>query len=108
LNCLILTAVCFRSGIVVSLIGAVFICLLPCICCIIGQIAQDAEKKKQIKQAVIGNIVKAKFDHNDAAFKNDECAICLDKFTDDCEVTPLPCNVKHYFHPDCIEDWFKQ
>ena len=57
---------------------------------------------------MIGNIIKVKFDHKDSAFKNDECAICLCKFDDDCDVTPLPCNIKHYYHPECIEDWFKQ
>jgi len=71
-------------------------------------IFKDAKRNQGIKDAVLGNIVKAKFNPNDLAFKNDECAICLEKFTDDCEVTPLPCNVKHYFHPDCIEDWLKQ
>ena len=22
-------------------------------------------------------------------------------------MTPLPCNIKHYFHHDCIEQWMK-
>ena len=29
-------------------------------------------------------------------------------FTDEDEVTPLPCDMRHYFHTSCIEDWMKQ
>ena len=28
-------------------------------------------------------------------------------FSEDSEVTPLPCDIRHYFHTNCIEDWFK-
>jgi hypothetical protein len=28
-------------------------------------------------------------------------------FKQDDEITPLPCDEKHYFHPDCIEQWLK-
>ena len=31
--------------------------------------------------------------------------ICLGDFADDDMVTPLPCDVKHYFHTSCIENW---
>lgn len=30
------------------------------------------------------------------------------EFDDKSEVTPLPCDIRHYFHTDCIQDWFKQ
>ena len=23
-------------------------------------------------------------------------------------ITPLPCDVRHYFHTNCIEDWYSQ
>jgi hypothetical protein len=39
---------------------------------------------------------------------NDDCAICLMAFGEDDDVTPLPCDIRHYFHTACIEDWFKQ
>ena len=58
------------------------------------------------KTEIIESIFKVKFDHT--AFKNEECAICLTKFEEDCDVTPLPCDVRHYFHPECISDWIKQ
>jgi hypothetical protein len=34
-----------------------------------------------------------------------ECAICLENFTEDSFVTALPCNESHYFHTNCISDW---
>ena len=38
----------------------------------------------------------------------DECSICMEKFTSECEITPLPCDIKHYFHTGCIQSWFEQ
>ena len=37
-----------------------------------------------------------------------ECTICLEDFTDEDRVTPLPCDERHYFHSHCIEDWFRR
>ena len=39
---------------------------------------------------------------------HDECTICLEKFTDEDRVTPLPCDRRHYFHSQCIEPWFSR
>lgn len=39
---------------------------------------------------------------------HEECTICLEEFTDDDRVTPLPCDTRHYFHSKCIESWFKR
>ncbi len=37
-----------------------------------------------------------------------ECAICTNEYTEEDDITPLPCNVSHYFHTSCIETWLKQ
>ena len=37
-----------------------------------------------------------------------ECAICLCEFKEDQEVTPLPCDIRHYFHTECIKNWLKE
>lgn len=29
------------------------------------------------------------------------------EFSADSQITPLPCNIKHYFHTECIEQWLK-
>ena len=31
--------------------------------------------------------------------------ICLVNFDQDSMVTPLPCDIRHYFHTECIEKW---
>lgn len=44
------------------------------------------------------------FDWN--KFKDhEECIICLEAFTANDTVTPLPCDKRHYFHSKCIEEW---
>jgi hypothetical protein len=37
-----------------------------------------------------------------------ECAICLDDFTSEGQVTPLPCSNKHVFHTHCLKQWLLQ
>lgn len=55
----------------------------------------------------VQNLVKHKFD----ATKNvaqEQCAICLIDYTNDDEIITLPCDAKHYFHPDCIYEWLNK
>ena len=35
-----------------------------------------------------------------------ECSICLEKFTQNEEISLLTC--KHQFHKQCVEKWFKK
>lgn len=54
---------------------------------------------------MIESVVKRKFDAN--VFKNmNECAICMEEFNSESEITPLPCDIRHYFHSECISNWF--
>ena len=36
---------------------------------------------------------------------HEECSICLEPFTASDQVTPLPCDKRHYFHSNCIQEW---
>ena len=36
-----------------------------------------------------------------------ECCICMVDFEVSDMVTPLPCDKRHYFHSECIEQWSK-
>ena len=33
---------------------------------------------------------------------HDDCAVCLMTFEEGCLVSPLPCDIKHFFHHKCI------
>jgi E3 ubiquitin-protein ligase DOA10 len=60
-----------------------------------------------MRKNLINSLIKRKFDTN--TFKNeDQCAICLGEYTEESEVTPLPCDYRHYFHTQCIESWFER
>lgn len=52
----------------------------------------------------ISNIPEKTFKEITEINKNDTCAICQEKYTEDTIVKILPCN--HYFHKDCIGTWF--
>jgi len=38
----------------------------------------------------------------------DQCTICMETFEEKDQVTPLPCSGKHYFHSDCVVQWFEK
>lgn len=68
---------------------------MSCIVCAIGKENADKadEKVKSLKKSVYDP---------DAFSYTDECAICKVKFVDKDQITPLPCDPKHYFHNHCI------
>ena len=36
-----------------------------------------------------------------------ECIICRVEFDAESQITPLPCNIKHYFHTECVTEWLR-
>jgi len=36
------------------------------------------------------------------------CPICMVDFTESDHIAPLPCDEKHYFHPQCIKEWLSK
>ena len=36
------------------------------------------------------------------------CPICMVDFAESDEITPLPCDEKHYFHNECIKLWLEK
>lgn len=36
-----------------------------------------------------------------------ECIICMEIFKDNDNVAELNCDLRHYFHEKCIEEWLK-
>ena len=37
-----------------------------------------------------------------------ECSICFMEFSEGDQVTPLPCDLRHTFHSECLTQWFKK
>ena len=53
---------------------------------------------------LVNSLFRTKYDAN--VFQTQEaCMICLVDFDEDSLVTPLPCDIRHYFHTTCIEQW---
>ena len=76
--------------------------IVPLICCFSRQRPQWSAAP----QRIIQNLTRVRFDPQ--VFQNEEnCAICLEKFQEQDEITPLPCDRRHYFHTQCIIDWLK-
>ena len=39
---------------------------------------------------------------------HDECPICMEPFAVDAIVTALPCDARHYFHRQCVQEWSRR
>ena len=63
--------------------------------------SQDATRRVSgVSRAIFGEKIATAINAETA---QDECTICLDEFEPDSMVTPLPCDVRHYFHTACIQ-----
>mmetsp|Transcript_11579 Transcript_11579/g.15676 ORF Transcript_11579/g.15676 Transcript_11579/m.15676 type:complete len:121 (+) Transcript_11579:638-1000(+) len=61
-------------------------------------------ERVQATRQLLDGLFKRHYDAN--VFKSqDSCMICLVNFDEDALVTPLPCDIRHYFHTGCIEQW---
>lgn len=67
----------------------------------------DATRGSEVNQStthvLISNLISRKFVNEFQSSK--ECPICCKEYTDQDDITPLPCHVSHYFHTDCLEEW---
>ena len=86
------------------------VCCGPCIYTFLRnhfrQRDSQSQNQTEFANKVIGGLVHKKFEPT--AFKGmNECAICTLEYTEDDDITPLPCNVSHYFHTKCIETWLR-
>ena len=80
----------------------VFICFAPSI---IRAYRGGNGRQRAINSNLVTKILKQKF--NPQQHKDTECVICMVDYGPNDEITPLPCDTKHYFHTGCIESWLK-
>ena len=65
------------------------------------------DKHNKVVAQVIQGLTNRKFEP--AVFKSmSECGICMVEYTESDEITPLPCNVNHYFHSECLRTWLNE
>ena len=95
-------------GVFPALITAFFLTLgllcAPYILYILYQNQQAENSRLNATKNLVNSLFRTKYDSN--VFQTQEsCMICLLNFDEDSLVTPLPCDIRHYFHTTCIEQW---
>ena len=67
---------------------------------------RQEHRQRNTTRNMLTRLFRTKYDQN--VFKSQEaCMICLVNFDEDSMVTPLPCDIRHYFHTNCIEQWLE-
>lgn len=99
-------------GSFVALIALVFSTYLLLFCpCFTFKAVQFLLGKMTERDVLDENIVQLKtklfktYFNKDIFDTQDYCAICMMPFTLKSVVSPLPCDLRHYFHAKCIESW---
>ncbi len=88
----------------------ILIVIVPLSICTYYSVTEMATKLKikqeEQSQRIIKQLVKKQYSCKQFTFQK-QCPICMSDFENEHQVTPLPCNVKHYFHTECISVWIK-
>ena len=62
---------------------------------------EELDKKREMTMLCLN---QASF--NSVSFQgSDECAFCMERFEVGQEIIALPCDIRHFFHSNCILAW---
>ena len=87
----------------VAVITIIVIIVLPMVCCVVIRQRRHNRWAPATKK-LLQNLGRVKF--SKAKNRNETtCAICMEEFSEEDQITPLPCDERHYFHAKCIEGW---
>lgn len=95
------------AAFLVLCIVSFLILFCPCISYTLFKTFHDRRERNQLQERVIKNLSKVTFGSVKLDGQQD-CAICLGSFESNELVTPLSCDIRHYFHSACIEEWMKR
>jgi hypothetical protein len=79
----------------------------PCIGYQIFKGYMNQRQREKMKTQVIEALSKVTYSQIKIG-DSSECAICLGNFEEDACVTPLGCDIRHYFHYECIKQWMRE
>lgn len=95
------------AAFLVICITSFLILFCPCIVYTLGKAYYDQRQAAHLKTKVVKSLSKITYGQIKLDGQN-ECAICLGDFHDDQLITPLSCDIRHFFHFECIQQWMKQ
>jgi len=107
--------------IIIGYIEMLKCCLLSLFLCILIPMVFYYARQQQQPQWVpagpqfLQNLYKQRFNDfakahggmQNASDQDKSCTICMLEYQDTDEITPLPCDDRHFFHTGCIEGWLK-
>lgn len=95
------------AAFLVICVASFVILFCPCLSFTLYKAWSDNRERSMVKEKVVSALSRIKFDAR--KFKAATyCAICYVDFNEDDQITPLSCDIKHYFHTECIERWLKE
>ena len=103
----LITIVIIPQAFLVICIFGFLVLFCPCLTWVILKALYEQRERSMIKERVIGSLSKIPYDP--IKFRHQKnCTICFEDFQQDESITPLSCDIRHYFHTECIQTWMKE
>jgi hypothetical protein len=104
LNYYLILLIVLGPAMTLALAVTLILLCLPCIAKQLFVALRDEKARAEMGERVVQGLAQRTFNPEQFTAQK-ECAICLTDFTTEDKVTPLSCDIKHYFHTTCIEQW---
>ena len=84
-----------------------FVCFcLPCVLRLLAVMAGVTQKQKGASRADLDKLETKQFTPGMFnGLSEDQCSICLNSYEEDETLRLLPCDKRHHFHKDCVDEW---
>lgn len=84
-----------------------FVCFcLPCVLRVLAVMAGVSEKQKGASRADLDKLETKQYSSGMFdGMSEQQCSICLNGYAEDETLRLLPCDKRHHFHKDCVDEW---
>lgn len=92
---------------IIVLLMLPFVCFcLPCVLRLLAVMAGVSQKQKGASRADLDKLETKPFTSGMFdGITEEQCSICLNNYTEGDTLRLLPCDRRHHFHKDCVDEW---
>ena len=102
----------FAGTFMMVVTGCLLLCCVPLVIVSIQRGApnrgmyEDEESRQNRLSRLVDSLNRSNYNPRQHIY-DDTCSICLVPYDQESKITVLPCNDKHYFHTECLEQWIR-
>lgn len=91
---------------IIIIIMLPFVCFcLPCVIRVLATVVEVSDGKKGASQADLDGLPTIQYTNGILGQQEEQCSICLNNYKEDETMRLLPCDKRHHFHKECVDEW---